>query len=406
MSPAIQKTVEAQSATEYLVRVEIPADAVERKLEESYRKAAREIELPGFRRGHVPRGLLEARFGRDFLYEDVQQELIREFLPGVLQEEKLQPASTPQTEIKQFELGKPFRFEVKLEVLPPPTIGEYFGVELTEPPLEPVTQEEIDRAIEELRLEQATLVPKATEATVETEDIVEVRKPGETETQELQARLNSFSATLIGHRVGETLELTSGNKKTQRVEIVAARRIERPELPDLAKTLGHEAVEDLIADVRRQVEKGHEREQRSRLKREVLDAVVARSDVPIPTRLVDELVQAEVPQIVRNGGRQPSESELAQLKEAMLKRLKRQRVLETIEEKEHLNLSDEEFEAFLKSEAERQQMNPIKFKALLEREGRLEQLRAARNEERALELLLEKAVIVKTANRPAEEETS
>ncbi len=398
----MQKTVEAKSATEYLVRIEIPADIVERKLEESYRKAAREIELPGFRRGHVPRGLLEARFGRDFLYEDVQQELIREVLPGVLQEEKLQPASTPQTEVKQFELGKPFQFEVKLEILPQPTIGEYFGVEVTEPPLEPVTQEVIDRAIEELRLEHATLVPKIPEAAVEAEDIVEIRKPGEKDTQELQARPNSFSATLIGHRVGETIELISG-KKTQHVEIVAIRRIERPEVADLAKTLGHEKIEELMADVRQQIETLHEREQRSRLKREVLDAVVARSDVPMPARLVEELAQAEIQRVVRGGGRQPSESELAELKDAMLKRLKRQRVLETIEDKEHLKLSDEEFEAFLKSEAERQQMNPIKFKALLEREGRLEQLQAAHNDERALDLLLEKAVIVKAGDKPAEE---
>ncbi len=403
-SPSVQKTVEAKSATEYLVRVEIPADAVEQKLEESYRKADREIELPGFRRGRVPRGLLEARFGRDFLYEDVQQELIREILPTVLEEEKLNPVSTPKTEIKQFEIGKPFQFEVSLEVLPPPVVKDYFGIEVTEPPLQPVTQEEIDREIEELQLEHATLVPKGSQtAAVEVEDVVEIRESGKRDTHEVQARLKYFSEGLIGHRVGETVELPLGQKR-EPVEIAAIRCIERPELPDLAKTLGHETVEELQASVRKDLEALHEREQRSRLKRAILDTIVDRSEVPIPQRLVDELAQAEVQQVVRNGGRKPSDEELTKLKEAIVKRLKRQRVLETIEEKENLKISDADFEAFLKAEAERQQMNPIKFKALLERERRLDQLRSVRDEERALDLLLENAKIVKSSEKLAEKE--
>lgn len=402
-STQVEHSVEKLSDTEYLVQVTVPAEQVKRKLEESYRQAVREIELPGFRRGHVPRSLIEARFGADFLAEDVQRELIGQVLPGVLQEAELQPVVPPETETKEFDSGQPFRFSAKLEIFPRPVVADYAGLEVPDLPPQPVSQAEIDDELEELRLHNATLVPKDDPgAKVEIEDMVRVRRPGQGDTYQLQARPEHFSAALLGHLIGDVIRLPLDQMEGP-VEIVAIERIERPDLDDLAQTLGHDGATELVAQVRQELEQDHQQAQQAALKRAVLDAVIAKSEVPIPARLVDQLAQAE---LQRADKQQLEEAELTEFKESIRAQLKRQRVLEAIEEQEELKLSDEEFETYLKEQAQRQQMNPIKFKALLEREGRLEGLRATQNDERALELLLEKAKIIKADDAADEEEQS
>jgi FKBP-type peptidyl-prolyl cis-trans isomerase (trigger factor) len=93
----VRATKEVKSPTHVIVRVEVPAEQVSRKVEELFRRVSRQIHLPGFRPGHVPRAVLEARFGKDFLNEDAQAELIEEYLPQALQQLQLRPVSPPQT---------------------------------------------------------------------------------------------------------------------------------------------------------------------------------------------------------------------------------------------------------------------------------------------------------------------
>jgi len=392
-SAQVEHSVEKLSDTEYLVQVTVPAEQVKRKLEESYRQAVREIELPGFRRGHVPRSLIEARFGEDFLAEDVQRELIGQALPTVLKEAELQPVVPPETETQEFGSGQPFRFSAKLEIFPDPIVADYAGLEVADLPPQPVSQAEIDGELEELRLQNATLVPKDQPgAQVEAEDMVRIRRPGHGDSYQTQARREHFSSALLGHLVGDVVRLPLDEVEAP-VEIVAIERIERPDLDDLAQTLGHASSTELIAQVRQELEQEHEQVRQEELKHALLDAVIAKSQVPIPARLVDQLAQAQF----QRANEQPQEAELAELKEAIHAQLKRQRVLATIAEREGLKLSDEEFEAYLKEQAQRQQMNPIKFRALLTREGRLEELRLAQDDERVLELLLQRAKIIKAA---------
>jgi FKBP-type peptidyl-prolyl cis-trans isomerase (trigger factor) len=107
---------------------------------------------------------------------------------------------------------------------------------------------------------------------------------------------------------------------------------------------------------------------------------------------VEELL-AQEKAYLKEQGQEPSEEELAQLRKAIELRLRRDRALQALKEREGLALSDEEFEAFLEEEAERQGMNLVKFKALLEREDQLERLRRDRENQRALDHLIEKVKI-------------
>ncbi len=398
----MKTTIEEINETKRIIRVEIPADVVEQKLDELYRRVARTIEVPGFRKGRVPRSFLETRFGKDFLYEDTQTELIEEYLPKVLEDLDVELATRPEARVIEFEAGKPFTFEVNVEVFPEVELTDPAQIEIDAPPLREVTDEDIERVIEELRRDHATLVPKEGEdAVVEDEDVVVVRLPSG-ETHELQAHSEGFTAQLLGKRVGESVILTSGegeDAKSVTVTVDGIKRIELPDLDELAQTLGHESEEELRADVQRRLEERFQEEHTDALRLAALDALIERSRVIVPDKLIDEIVEQERAYLQQQGRDLPEE-EVGRLRETIRKRLQRDRVLRAFKQKEQIALSDEEFEAFLKEEAERQGMNPVKFKALLEREGQLERLRRRREDEKALDALLQRVRIRSQGEQP------
>lgn len=388
----MKATIEATSETKRVIHVEIPVDVVEHKLEQLYKRVVRTLELPGFRRGHIPRSFLDMRFGQDFLYEDSQAELIEEYLPKALEELEIEPASQPEPRVVEFEPGKPFVFEIDMEVFPEVELADYTEIEIEAPPKQRVAEVEIEPVLEDLRVEHATLVPKGEDEAAAEEDVVVTQLPDGT-SYELQARSESWTAPLVGARIGEELDLRSPDRdEPLRVKIEGIKRIELPDLDELAQTLGHEDADELREDIRKRLKERSDREYERELRMTALDALVERSRVTVPPSLAEELLSQEKARLQQQG-EEPAEEELEQLREAIERRLRRDRALQALKEREELALSDEEFEALLEEEAQQQGMNLVKFKALLEREGQLERLRRDRENQRALDHLVENTKI-------------
>lgn len=391
----MKATKESKSPTQVVVRVEIPAETVSRKIDELFRRATREIHLPGFRPGHVPRAVLEARFGRGFLNEDAQTELIEEYLPQALQQLQLRPISPPQTKPGEFDPQKDFIFEAEIEVLPDVTVQGYTGIEVEDIPVQPVQDPEIDAVLERLRVDHATLIPKVGErsAVVEAGDIVEVKISGEDQIREWQATPGELTEKLIGHKIGETLTLAVDDQHIE-LRIEGVKILEKPDLDELAKTLHHEDIAALRAKIRQELEESRARRRERDLKLKILDTIVAQTALELPERFVEHLVAQELERLHQQGLPEPSAQDVTKLKESIERRVKRELVLEAIKKQENLALSDADFEKFLEEEAKRREMNPIKLRALLEREGQLQGFRAELEDERVLQFLFERAKII------------
>ncbi|MFQ6118225.1 MAG: trigger factor, partial [Candidatus Bipolaricaulia bacterium] len=364
-------------------------------LEEVYRQVARDIELPGFRRGHVPRPLLEARFGQDFLYEDSQKELIQEYLPQALEEAELRPVAEPKTEVVQFEEGKPFIFQIEVEVLPEVEVDDYLGIEVEAEPKPRVTKKEVQKELDRLRREHATLLPKQGEAEVGdvvivSERIVDSQGTAVSEERGIEVELeedDEFSAKLLGRRAGEEVEIPLDEEHRSLIRIEEVKRVELPPLDEeFAKDLGHESIEELEEKVKEDLRERFSREHEQRMKLKILDELIDRTPLTIPEKLIEQLTE-DLEGL--------AEEELAEERRRRVRRLKRELVLNTIKSREGLELSDEEFEEELRKEAERQGLNPHKFKGLLEREGRLKEFRRSLERERVLDFLYENAIIKK-----------
>jgi len=391
----MKATKEVKSPTQVIVRVEVPAERVSQKVEELFRRVSREIHLPGFRPGHVPRAVLEARFGKDFLNEDAQAALIEEYLPQALQQLQLRPVSPPQTKPGEFDPQKDFTFEAEIEVLPEVTVQSYTDIEIEDEPVHPVTDSDVDAVLERLRLEHATLLPKSERSDlVEAGDIVEVKVADEEGVREWQATAGELTGQLIGHRVGESVVLRTDDGQELRVRVEGVKLLEKPDLEELAKTLGHEDVAALRAKVRRDLEESRARRRERALKLKIVDAIVARTPIELPQRFVESLVAQELERLSERGLPEPSAEDVAKLRRALEQRLKRELVLEAIKKQEGLALSDSDFEKLLEEEARRREMKPIKLRALLEREGQLQSFRDDLEDERVLQFLYERAKII------------
>ena len=387
--------VEEKGPTARLIEVELPKEVVARKLEEIYRHVARDIELPGFRRGRVPRRLLEARFGRDFLYEDSQKELIQEYLPQALRATELRPVAEPKTEVVQFEEGKPFIFQIEVEVLPEVEVEDYLGIEVEEEPKPRVTEKEVQKELDRLRREHATLLPKEGEAEVGDVAILSERivasdgtVVGEERGIEVELEEDDeFSAKLLGRRVGEEVEFPLDGDRRSLIKVEELKRVELLPLDEeFAKDLGYASLEELEEKVREELRERFSRDHEQRLKLKILDELIDRTPITIPERLITQLTEDL-------GGL--AEEELAEERRRRVRNLKRDLVLQAVKRREGLELTEEEFEEELREEAERQGLNPHKLKGLLEREGRLQEFRRELERRRALDFLYRSAIIKK-----------
>jgi trigger factor len=137
--------------------VEIDAEQVARALDKAFRKVVQKVNVPGFRKGKVPRGIFEARFGIESLYQDAIDILLPEAYTNAVEQAGIEPIDRPDVDVEQFAKGQPFKFKAKVTVKPEVKLGDYKGLEV---PAEEatVTDEEIAAELERLQQRHAELV--------------------------------------------------------------------------------------------------------------------------------------------------------------------------------------------------------------------------------------------------------
>ncbi|MCD9022741.1 trigger factor [Cohnella silvisoli] len=137
--------------------VEIDADQVSVALDKAFRKVVQKVNVPGFRKGKVPRGIFEARFGIESLYQDAIDILLPEAYTNAIEQAGIEPIDRPDVDVEQFGKGKAFKFKAKVTVKPEVKLGDYKGLEVPAEEIS-VTDEEIAAELERLQQRHAELV--------------------------------------------------------------------------------------------------------------------------------------------------------------------------------------------------------------------------------------------------------
>ena len=401
--------IKTRSPTEVTVEVTVAAQDVQDGISAVYHRYGREVQVPGFRKGHVPRAFLETRLGKAMFEEEAQKDLEQRHLADALTALSLRPVTPPQVQTVSFSEKEPFVFEATFSVLPEFEPPAYRGIELAVPPEGPPTDDDVKAALEEIRRHYATLAPKGGDA-VALGDVVRVREKEEEWDAQVEEE-NPVTSRLLGHRIGETvkveLDLPEGKTILTELEILALKQVVLPELDDdLAKSAGYENLAALATDVRQRLEKARSRRRDQLIRLALLDRLLEKVEIPLPTALVEKIAGEEIEGLKKNlvdsrspvsfeeylRRREKSEDEMrSDYRELVTRRLRRELLLRKIAEKEGISIGDEELERIATAEAEESGEPPMRFIARLKAEDRWDDYRTEKTNARVLDLLRDAA---------------
>jgi len=435
----VRSTLEPVEPTKVRINVVVEPDELRPAIDRTARRLSREVRVPGFRKGKVPRQVIEARIGRDaLLAEAIEQEAVPEFYAKAIEELGVQPLSRAQVEPPDYTDGEPLSFSATFEVKPELDLPSYRGVEVERPALE-VTDEHVDAQLERLRERFAQLEvigrPLAKDdfaqidlrATHHTDEIPELTRTDFLYEVGSGTVVPKLDEELEGKRKGDILKFNAtlpeeageelaGREVTFSVLVKEAKAKVLPKLDDdfAQEASEFDTLDELTADLRQRLEEAAAQQLASELETRVLQAYLDQVEVPLPESLVhDELhyranrfaqqltyMGANLEQYLQAVG-QTSDDIEADLRAQSERAVKAQLVLEAIARAEGFEASEEEVEAELARQAQRVNRTPEEVRKALA-DGRAGVISGDILRSKALAFLVEHA----TQHDPAPDDAS
>lgn len=389
--------------------IEVPAEELEKALETAYQKNKNKISVPGFRKGKVPRNMIEKMYGPAIFYEDAANELIPDAYEKALDECEEEIVSAPKIDVTQIEKGKNFIFTAEVAVKPEVTLGKYKGIKVDEADLA-VTEEEINAQIEKERENSARTI-SVEDRPVKDGDITTLDFEGFVDGVAFEGGkgtdypltigsgsfIPGFEEQLIGAELNKEVEVNvtfpedyhakdlAGKPATFKCKIKDIKEKELPELDD--EFASEVSAFDTMAEYKEDVKKSLEMKKADAAKiakeEAVIDAVIEDAKMDIP----DAMVETEQRQIIEEFSQRmrmqgltmeqymqftgmTPQALMEQTKPQALKRIQSRLVLEAVAKAEDLKASEEDYAAEIKDMSEKYQMEEDKIKEMLGEKGK------------------------------------
>ncbi|MBE5846893.1 MAG: trigger factor [Lachnospiraceae bacterium] len=384
--------------------IEVPAEELEKAIQTAYNKNKNKISVPGFRKGKVPRQLVEKMYGKEVFYEDAANILIPDAYDKAYDECGEEIVSTPKIEVTQLEAGKPFVFTAEVALKPEVKLGKYKGVKVEKQDTA-VTDEEVTAAIDKERENSARTVV-VEDRPVKDGDITVIdfegfvaKKPfegGKGENYPLTigsgAFIPGFEEQLIGVNKDEQVDVKvtfpkdyhaeelKGKKATFKVTVKEIKEKILPELDDefASEVSEFETVDEYKADVRKKLEEKKVKEAEGAKEDAVIEAIVNDAAMEIPEamietqqrQLVDDFAQRmqmqglSMEQYYQFTGLDQAKM-LEQVKPQAERKIKSRLVLEAVVKAEKIEASEEEYNKELERMAEVYNMEIDKVKEMI-----------------------------------------
>ncbi len=417
-------SLEELPGSKRVLTVEVSPEGIGPTVEGVYQKLAQRVTLPGFRRGKVPREILERRF-RDEIREEVLQEMIPTTFRQALEQSHLDPVGLPTVEEVFFELGEALRYRAVVEVKPSLEVKDYKGIAVSRKKQE-VTDEEVENQLKVLQERAAEYVPlEGWPAFAGDRLIVDVqgfldgkpRKDLRVKDFTLELGVGQFlpgvDEHLVGVEKGEVRDVpvtfpADDHRKDLREQEVLFRftvkEIKKKKVPPLddtfARSVGEgETLRQLREKVREELLKQKEQTEEQRLKWEVVEKIAAAHPFEAPEGLVRRETEGMLREFSYATGTRPERLEgdvsfRLKLEESARKRVKHRLVLEAVARQEGIAVDPEEVEAEVQRLASVFNQKPDELKAHLVREGRMEAVMADLTQRNAVNFLFTQARIL------------
>ncbi|EGG37567.1 MULTISPECIES: trigger factor [Paenibacillus] len=411
--------------------VEVDAERVASALDKAFNKVAKKANVPGFRKGKVPRPIFEARFGVESLYQDAIDILLPEVYGEAVEQADIFPVDRPEVDIEQFAKGETFKFKARVTVKPEVTLGEYKGVEVAAVAAE-VSEEELNEELERLQQRHAELTV-IDEGASQSGDIVVIDfdgsvdgvpfEGGQAERYSLELGSNTFipgfEDQVIGMATGDFKDVEVTFPETYHAEELANKQavfkvkvheIKRKQLPELddefAKDVSEfDTLDEYKEDLKKQLLTRKEQEAQGVRENEAVEKAAANAEVEIP----EAMIQSEVQNMMRDfdnrlrqqgmnlemflsfSGQTNADLE-GQMKDDAEKRVRNNLVLEQIAKEEKLEVSEEEINKELENMADTYKRSADEIRSILGANGSLDSLREELLLRKTIDFLLENSV--------------
>ncbi|MCK5246996.1 trigger factor [Candidatus Bipolaricaulota bacterium] len=411
MSTKADYQITDRQEIEATIQVSIPVEGVSQQIDAVYKDYAREVSVPGFRKGHVPRSFLDSRFGREVFLQEAKEELQRKHLPIALTELELRPVSTPQLEIVAFGESEPLVFSATFATLPQVQLPEYKGLEVSVPPLKAVSDDDVKQALDDVQ-QQFGVLGELEGTEISDGDLVRV-KEGEKEWDTRAMSDNPITQPLVGATVGSTVEinaeLPNGKPLKTTLEVVGLRQVILPEIDDdLAKDAGYDDLEALKKDIEEKIAKRRADLHQQWVHSALLETLLEKADISLPEAFVSDLVNEELARMRESlegsesnrtfseylEEREQTEEEFKdEIKASIEVRIRRELVLQQLAVDLGIAIDDEQLAELAEQEAVEYDEDPVRFTARLKAEDRWDGYRLSKTNERIFAALAESATI-------------
>lgn len=406
---------------------EIEESKIKEGLDKAFVKVRKTLNVPGFRKGKVPRQIFNQRFGEEALYQDALDILLPEVYSGAVDEAGIEPVDTPQVNVESMEKGQAWVLSAEVTVKPEVKLGDYKGLEVEkrDPAL---TDEEVDAELKSMQERQAELVIKEDAATDGDTVVLDFEgfkdgepfEGGKAENHSLEIGsgqfIPGFEEQLVGLKAGDEKEITvtfpeeyhaedlAGQEAVFKVKVHEVKTKEVPELDDeLAKDIDEEV--ESLAELKEKVTKRLQEAKEDSVKQAKQDEVVAKAvenaEVEIPHSMIhheadhlmshftqDLQAQGLTPELYYQFTGQTAEGMHDQMEQDAEKRVKMNLVLEAIAEAEGIEPSEAEIDEEISTLAENYNMEKDAVRAAL---GDLKELKADLKIRKAIEVLVDSA---------------
>jgi trigger factor len=432
----VKSAVETLSPTRAKITVEVPFEELKPSLDAAYQAIAKQINIPGFRKGKVPPPVIDRQVGRGAVLDEAINEALPKLYVQALQDNELQPLAQPEIDVTKLEDNSLFEFTAEVDVRPSIEVPAYDALTVEVDAVE-VSDEDVDTQVEELRERFATLKDvdrPAADGDIVTIDLKATREGEAVEGGEVSGysykvgsgdMLEGIDEALRGLSAGEqatfSSELLGGDLSGEEVDVeVSLGAVKEQELPDLdddfAQTASEfDTIEELRADVATRLERGKRLEQAAAARDAVLEQLLDAAEIPLPEGVVAEELagrRQEIEQQLTYAGmtmeqyldneKQTIDEFEAELEKRVRDAMASQFLLDEIARGEEIGVEQEELSQHLFRRAQQSGQNPDEFIKHMVEHNHIPEMVSEVVRGKALARIVEGATVTDTAGNPVD----
>jgi len=405
----VKSAVETISPTRVRISIDVDFNDLEPHVKRAYQSISERIVIPGFRKGKVPRAMIDQRVGRGAVLDEAINNALPDFYTQAARENDVLVVGRPSVDIKELKDNELVKFEVEVDIRPEIKLPDFSKIEINVDDVA-VTDKDVEEQVEALRIRFGTLT--TVEKDVASGDFVSIDLVARVDGKDVEGgsangisyevgsnrMIDGLDAALEGMKVNETKKFNAplvGMKEGEEGEVeVTLKAVKKRELPELndefAKLASEfETLKELEADVRERLKRLKAMEQGAQARDNLLKHLLDSVEIPVP----ENLVKDEVHDHLEKENRLEDETHRAEVTEEITRSVRGDFLLDAIVKAEEVQVSEAELTEYLIRTAARYQMTPDQFAQQITQAGQVATLMAEVARTKGLAIVLERVKV-------------